>query len=252
MSVLRDSFAAVRASGRHGVIPFLVAGDPDLATTGRLVRELSALQPVAIEIGVPFSDPSADGPVIQRASGRALRRGTTLANVLEHLKKTRTAARAPLVLFTYYNPLLQLGLANFAGKAARAGVAGVLVVDLPAEAAGALRGHLSRKGLDLILLVAPTTSADRLRQIARTASGFIYAVARTGVTGNTRGHSDESAELVERLRALTSLPVAVGFGIRTRARVGQVCRYADAAVVGSALVETIEKASAGPQKARRR
>lgn len=245
MSVLRRRFAELRAEKRHGFVPFLVAGDPDLTTTGKLVEALGQLEPTAIEVGVPFSDPTADGPVIQRAAQRALQNGTTLAQILEMLRGLRPNDRAPIVLFSYYNPIFQFGLANFARRAAASGVAGVLVVDLPSEAATPLREHLRRQKIDLIFLVTPTTSAVRLRAIARLASGFIYAVARTGVTGTARELVDESEALVRRVRAASSLPVAVGFGITNRAQARRVCRYADAAVVGSRLVAEIEKGTSG-------
>ncbi len=240
MSSLGEGFAAAREKGR-GFIPFLVAGDPDLRTTAQLLRALSELAPVAIELGVPFSDPIADGPVIQRAGQRALRQGTTLPGILQMLEGFQPNELAPIVLFGYYNPILQLGLRHFARAAARAGVAAVLVVDLPAEAAGALQKELRREKIDLIFLVAPTTSPPRLAQVAKLASGFIYAVSRTGVTGTARELADESEELVARIRSACGLPVAVGFGIRTRAQARRVCGYADAAVVGSRLVAEIEE-----------
>ncbi len=242
MSSLAHSFARRAEEGRAGFIPFLVAGDPDLATTGELLRGLSKLAPVAIEVGVPFSDPTADGPVIQRGAQRALKKGTSLKGILALLKSFCPNELAPIVLFSYYNPIFQYGIEKFARAAAECGVAGVLVVDLPAEAAAPLHAQLRRRRIDLIFLVTPTTSEARLRQIARLASGFIYAVARTGVTGRARELTDESESLVARIRALTNLPVAVGFGITTGAQARRVCRYADAAVVGSRLVAVIEEA----------
>lgn len=245
MSRLADSFTSAAIAGRNGFIPFLVAGDPDLETTSALLPALSALAPVAIEVGVPFSDPTADGPVIQRAAQRALERGTSLARILQCLQNASPNDLAPVVLFSYYNPILQFGISAFAREAAACGVAGVLVVDLPADAATTLRDQLQRQKIDLIFLATPTTSDARLRQIVKMASGFIYVVARTGVTGTSRQLKDESEELVARIRALTDLPVAVGFGITTGAQAKRVCRYADAAVVGSRLVAEIEEATAG-------
>lgn len=244
MSRLGESFGASVTARRGGFIPFLVAGDPDLETTAALLPALSELNPVAIEVGVPFSDPTADGPVIQRAAQRSLTRGTSLTEILFVLKQSGPSHLAPLVLFTYYNPILQFGIDRFAQTAAKSGVAGVLVVDLPPESAGALHVQLRRKKIDLILLVTPTTTDGRLEQIARMASGFVYAVARTGVTGTARELKDESQNLVARIRAFSDLPVAVGFGITTRAQAKRVCRYADAAIVGSRLVAEIEAASA--------
>jgi tryptophan synthase alpha chain len=193
---------------------------------------------------VPFSDPTADGPVIQRAAQRALQNGTSLAKILSLLDRLQPNELAPIVLFSYYNPILQFGIERFARTAATCGVAGVLVVDLPAEAAGPLHSQLCRRKIDLIFLVTPTSTDARRRQIARLASGFIYAVARTGVTGTARDLAVESQDLVARIRALSDLPVAVGFGITTGAQARRVCRYADAAVVGSRLVAEIESASA--------
>lgn len=244
MSPLRQSFETLRAAKRGGFIPFIVAGDPDLPITGELLTALSRLRPVAIEVGVPFSDPTADGPVIQRAAQRSLQKGISLAKILHLLKKLRSNDLAPLVLFTYYNPILQFGVERFAKAAANCGLAGVLVVDLPAETAGPLHHELLRENIDLIFLVTPTTTNARLKRIAGLASGFIYAVARTGVTGTARQLADESQGLVARIRSVSDLPVAVGFGITKREQARRVCRYADAAVVGSRLVAEVESATA--------
>jgi tryptophan synthase alpha chain len=242
MKRLQERFC-MRDAG--GFIPFLVAGDPDLRTSAKLILKLSELKPVAIEVGVPFSDPTADGPVIQRAAQRSLRNGTNLRAIFRMLAQLPPNETAPIVLFSYYNPILQFGIDAFARAAANCAVAGVLVVDLPAEAAEPLRQQLCRKNIDLIFLVTPTTSNERLEQIARLASGFIYAVSRTGVTGSMREQVDESQRLVARIRAMTDLPIAVGFGIATRAQAQRVRRYANAAVVGSRLVAEIERTAAG-------
>lgn len=244
MNSLKESFERKASQKRAGFIPFIVAGDPNLATTGKLLLGLSKLEPVAIEVGAPFSDPTADGPVIQRAAQRSLEKGTSLAGILALLKGFASNELAPIVLFSYYNPIFRFGVEKFGRAAAECGVAGVLVVDLPAEAAAPLREQLRGRKIDLIFLVTPTTTDVRLKQIARLASGFIYAVARTGVTGTARELTDESESLVARIRALTNLPVAVGFGITTGAQAKRVYRYADAAVVGSRLVAEIEEASA--------
>lgn len=243
MRPLQQAFASLAATKRAGFVPFIVAGDPDLATTSELIAALGVAGATAIEVGVPFSDPIADGPVIQRAAQRALNRGVTLGDILAMLAQRRENSSVPLVLFSYYNPLLQFGLKKFADAAQRCGIAGVLVTDLPAEAAGPLRALLHERGIDLIFLVAPTTSDGRLRQIAKLASGFIYAIARTGVTGTHSELADESETLVRRIRSVTELPVAVGFGITKRAQARAVARYADAAVVGSRLVAEIEAAT---------
>ena len=245
MRALEQAFASLRDNKRAGFIPFIVAGDPDLDTTVELLRALTDAGATAIELGVPFSDPAADGPVIQRAGQRALTRGVTLADIFAMLAKEHADISAPLVLFGYYNPILQFGLRKFADAAQRCRIAGVLVTDLPAEAAEPLRTLLHEREIDLIFLVAPTTNDTRLRQIAQLASGFIYAIARTGVTGTHRELQDESETLVRRIRNISDLPVAVGFGITDRARARAVVRYADAAVVGSRLVAEIEDATAG-------
>jgi tryptophan synthase alpha chain len=243
---LASAFAALREKKRCGFVPFVVAGDPDIETTSQVISALAQNGATAVEVGVPFSDPIADGPVIQRAAQRAITRGVTLAGVFAMIRSLDDAGSAPLVLFSYYNPILQLGLRKFADEAQRSGVAGVLVTDLPAEASGPLRQLLHERGIDLIFLVAPTTAESRLRQIAQTASGFIYAIARTGVTGTQRDLHDESEALVQRIRTATELPIAVGFGITTRSQARAVCRYADAAVVGSRLVAEIETLTAEP------
>jgi tryptophan synthase alpha chain len=242
MSAIAERFHALQAQKRCGFIPFVVAGHPDLDTTSALLSGLTKLEPVAIEVGVPFSDPTADGPVIQRAAQHALSNGTTLRCVLDMIGNLQEPI-APLVLFSYYNPILQFGIDGFAREIAKRKIAAVLAVDLPAEAAGPLHQALRRQAIDLIFLVAPTTTDERLRRIAKLASGFIYAVARTGVTGTARNLEDESEQLVARVRRLTNLPVAVGFGIRKREQALQVCRYADAAVIGSRLVAEIESAA---------
>lgn len=242
MSVLQESFFDARKNRRAGFIPFVVAGDPDLATTAELLPALSKLNPTAIEVGVAFSDPIADGVVIQAAAERALHGGVTLRAILKMLRTARSRRLAPLVLFSYYNPIFQFGLKQFADAAAASGVAGVLVVDLPAKAARPLREQLRRHGIDLIFLVAPTTSEARLAEIVQLASGFIYAVARTGVTGRARQLADESEQLVGRIRAVTGLPIAVGFGISNARQAQRIGCYADAVVVGSRLVAEIAEA----------
>ncbi|MGI9113577.1 MAG: tryptophan synthase subunit alpha [Chthoniobacterales bacterium] len=244
MSVLTDRFARLRAEKRCGFIPFIVAGDPDLRATAALLLGLSELQPVAIELGIPFSDPTADGPVIQRASQRSLGNATTLTKIMRMLKGMRRAPLAPIVLFTYYNPVLQLGVNGFTRAAARCGISGVLAVDLPAEAAEPLHTELRRREIDLIQLIAPTTSDQRLKQIARRASGFLYVVSRTGVTGTAHELEDESRHTVQRVRQVSDLGIAVGFGITNRRQARRVCEYADAAVVGSRLVAEIEAVTA--------
>ena len=247
MTPLASAFAALRDDERCGFVPFIVAGDPDLGTSAAVIAALAKLGATTIEVGVPFSDPIADGPVIQRAAQRALTLGVTLSDVLAMIRSLGDSGSVPLVLFSYYNPILQFGLEKFADEAKRCGIAGVLVTDLPAEASAPLRNLLHERGIDLIFLVAPTTADARLRQITQTASGFIYAIARTGVTGTQRDLTDESELLVQRIRNVTDLPIAVGFGITKRAQARAVASYADAAVVGSRLVAEIEELTAKPR-----
>jgi tryptophan synthase alpha chain len=241
MSRIRDTFVELKHSGRGGFIPFITAGDPDLVTTELLLIELAAAGADIIEIGVPFSDPVADGEVIQRASERALRRGVTLSDALRCVSNVKEHIDVPIVLFSYLNPLLKFGQHRFAKEAKQAGIDAVLVTDLIPEEATAWSTPFRDHDLDLIFLVAPTTSNERLKRIAHEASGFIYAVSRAGVTG-ARDHLPHDAEaLVIRVRTVTDLPVAVGFGISTAEQVRQVWRFADAAVIGSALVSQIER-----------
>ena len=241
MSRLDETFARLRKENQRGFIPFITAGDPDLETTRALVVELAQAGASLIELGVPFSDPMADGPVIQRASERALRNGVGVAEVLSVIEDARRETDVPIVLFSYYNPLLQYGAERLCLEAKRAGVDGMLVTDLAPEEAGEFAATLAAHELDLIFLVAPTSTDLRLSRIAERASGFIYAVSRAGVTGVQAASSTEAERLVARVRAFTDLPVAVGFGISNWEQVADVWRYADAAVVGSAIVSEIEK-----------
>ena len=240
-SRISGAFMRLRSEGRRGFIPFITAGDPDLDTTRALIVELARAGATAVELGVPFSDPVADGPTIQRSSERALRRGVSVSDVLTVVREARSETDVPVVLFGYFNPLLQFGVERLADESARAGADGILVTDLVPEESADFNSALARRGLDQIFLVAPTTSDARLRSIAERASGFIYAVSRAGVTGARTDLSAEAARLVARVREVSSLPVAVGFGISTPEHVSEVWTYADAAVVGSALVSEIEK-----------
>jgi tryptophan synthase alpha chain len=247
VSRLGEAFKNLRSVGRRGFIPFITAGDPDLETTRALLVELARAGATVVELGVPFSDPVADGPTIQRSSERALRRGVGLSDVLSVVADVRRETDVPVILFSYFNPLLRYGVERLAADAARAGADGVLVTDLVPEESADFNATLARHGLDQIFLAAPTTSDARLRMIAERASGFVYAVSRAGVTGARTDLSAEAARLVERVRGLTDLPVAVGFGVSTAAHVAEVWRYADAAVVGSALVSEIEKHADDPE-----
>jgi tryptophan synthase alpha chain len=238
MSRIAETFIELKRTGRGGFVPFITAGDPDLATTELLLIELAAAGADIIEIGVPFSDPIADGEVIQRASERALRNGVTVREVLTCV--SRAKVKAPVVLFSYFNPLLKFGTDRLADDAKQAGVHGVLVTDLVPEEAQTWTKALRARGLDPIFLVAPTTSDDRLARILQQASGFIYAVSRAGVTGARNEIPRDAEALVTRIRAISNLPVAVGFGISTAQQVRQVWQFADAAVIGSAIVNQIE------------
>ena len=242
MSRIEATFARLKREGRRGLIPFITAGDPDLETTAQLLVELARAGASVIELGVPFSDPVADGPVIQRASERALKLGFGIREVLDVVEQARASMKdVPVVLFSYFNPLLQYGLERLSREAAQSGVDGVLVTDLVPEEAEAFSSQLRAHGLDMIFLVAPTSTDARLKLVAERASGFIYAVSRAGVTGARLDVSRDAERLVERVRKVSKLPVAVGFGISNAGQVGETWRYADAAVVGSALVAEIEK-----------
>ena len=245
MSRISETFERLRASGRAGLVTYVTAGDPDLATSGRILQALERGGADVIEVGVPFSDPVADGPAIQRASERALAAGSHLEAVLDLIRATRADLAVPIVLFTYVNPVLSLGIERFARDARAAGVDGVLLLDLPIEETEVVRAAFRAHGLDQIFLVSPTTTDERLREAGRLGQGFLYAISRLGVTGARASVADTARPLVARVRAATSLPVALGFGVSRREHVAEVASFADAAVVGSAIVETIERAVAG-------
>jgi tryptophan synthase alpha chain len=251
MSRISNTFAELKRSGRGGFIPFITAGDPDLTTTEQLLVELAAAGADIIELGVPFSDPVADGEVIQRASERALRNGVTLRDALACAARAKQRIDVPIVLFSYFNPLLKFGEQKLTKEAKQAGVDGVLVTDLIPEEAQSWTETLVQFDLDPIFLVAPTTSDERLARIAQQASGFIYAVSRAGVTGARDEMSRDAEALVKRVRSVSDLPVAVGFGISTAEQVREVWRFADAAVIGSAIVSQIEKLASCPDLVKR-
>jgi len=237
---IADAFTTLKRDGKKGFIPYITAGDPDLATTEQLLVTL-AQHATLIELGVPFSDPMADGPVIQRASERALKNDFGLQDILDTAARARKQIETPIILFSYYNPLLQFGLKRLAGAAREAGIDGVLVTDLTPEEAGEFEAELRAHDLDMIFLIAPTSTDERLKLVAEHASGFIYAVSRAGVTGTRETVSAEAEKLVSRMRQFSSLPIAVGFGISNAAQVADVSRYADAVVVGSAIVAEMER-----------
>ena len=236
-------FADLRASGEMGIVAYITAGDPSLEATEKFVLALAEAGSDVIELGVPFSDPVADGPTIQRASERALKAGTTLQGVLDLVRKIRKSSQVPLVLFSYYNPVFQMGLEKFASAASSADADGVLVTDLtPEEADDHLRNMRSHQ-LDTIFLASPTSDDERLQKIAAVSSGFLYLISRTGVTGAKDALPDDLPSLLRRTRRFTNLPVAVGFGISLPGHVSVLGGLADAAVVGSALVSEIERAT---------
>lgn len=247
MNRIEETFARLKREGRKGLIPFITAGDPNLAATRSLVIELVRSGASLIELGIPFSDPMADGPVIQRASERALQNDFGVGDVLDLVADVRRETDVPIILFSYYNPLLQYDLARLCRDGARVGIDGVLVTDLSPEEAGDFSTMLRAHDLSLIFLIAPTSTEARLRMVAESASGFVYAVSRAGVTGARESMSEQAETLVHRMRALTDLPVAVGFGISRAEQVKDVWRYADAAVVGSAIVAEIENLGDSPQ-----
>jgi len=236
-------FAELRDAGELGIVAYITAGDPTLDATLRHVLGLAEAGADVIELGVPFSDPLADGPTIQRASERALKSGTTLRGVLDLVRRIRQSSQVPLVLFSYFNPILQFGLEKFAAAAAESGADGVLVTDLTPEESEDYRRILKARGLDTIFLAAPTSSDERLQKIAVCSSGFLYLISRTGVTGAKDALPDDLPALLRRAHRFTQLPIAVGFGISLPGHVSVLGGLADAAVVGSALVSEIEKAT---------
>jgi tryptophan synthase alpha chain len=223
------------------LVAYVTCGDPDLATTREIVLAAINAGAEVIELGVPFSDPLADGPVIQRASERALRGGTSLADVLQLAKDIRKQSQAGLIIFSYLNPILRMGLTKFAAAAQDAGIDGALITDLPVEEADAYLTEMRKRKLATVFLAAPTSPDERLKQIAKASTGFVYAVSRTGVTGARKQLPHDARKLVRRVRKHTQLPVAVGFGISTPEQFAAVGEFAEAAVVGSAIVETIER-----------
>jgi tryptophan synthase alpha chain len=241
----------MRDSQRPGLVAYVTAGDPDLARTAEILVSLARNGADILEVGIPFSDPLADGPVIQRASERALASGSTLRGALRMIRDNRARIQAPIVLFTYANPVLRMGEEAFVKEAADAGVDGVLMLDLPIEEAGPFRTRLAGASLDPIFLLSPTTSDARIRAASDLGSGFLYVISRLGVTGARDRVATDAESLISRIRAHTRLPLALGFGISTPEQVAEVGRWADAAVVGSALVSVIAEHGAAPDVAGR-
>lgn len=241
MTRIEQRLEALRSAGGKAFIAFVTAGDPSLERTVDIVLELDRGGVDVVELGVPFSDPMADGPVIQRSSERALGQGTNLGHVLALVGAIRAYSGIPLLLFTYLNPILRYGLSNFARDAKEAGADGVLVTDLPPEEADEWVGVARSQDLDTVFLASPTSPPQRLERIAALSRGFVYAISRTGTTGEQSTLSADALPLVQTLRAMTSLPIAVGFGVSTRDHVKEVFAFADGVVVGSALVRLLEE-----------
>jgi tryptophan synthase alpha chain len=247
MTRLAAAFERIRRARQPGLVTYTTAGDPTLERSIDVLLTLARAGADVLEVGVPFSDPVADGPVIERAAERGRASGGTLATTLEVCRRVRAECDTPMVLFTYANPVLRMGVETFAEAAARAGVDGALLLDLPLEEAHRVRPVLVGHGLDMIFLISPTTTDDRIEQAAELGSGFLYVISRLGVTGARDQVSPQARELVARVRAKTTLPIAVGFGVSRPEHVEAIGRWADAAVVGSALVSVVAEAGDSEQ-----
>ena len=245
-SRIAAAFDRIRADNRPGLITYVTAGDPDLARSADILCALDRAGADVLEVGVPFSEPLADGPVIQRATERALAAGATAAKVLDLVAGIRSTVKAPIVLFTYANPVLRMGVDVFGDRASKAGVDGVLVLDLPIEEARSFRDAMAAREIDMIFLLSPTTTDARMQEAARLARGFLYGISRLGVTGTRDRVADGAESLARRMRTATSLPIALGFGISTPEHVRQIGAFADAAVVGSGLVGVIAESGVAP------
>ena len=237
---IAQRFAELRRADRRAFVAYVTAGHPDVESSVALLQGLQEIGADVIELGVPFSDPVADGPVIQRASERALKNGVALSDVLKVASEIRRESDAGLIVFSYLNPILRMGLEKFAAKAAEAGVDGALITDLPIEEADEYLRHMRKRNLATVFLAAPTSTDARLKRIAELSTGFVYAVSRTGITGARKELTEDAEKLVQRLRKFTKLPIAVGFGISAPEQFAAVGKFAGAAVVGSAIVQTIE------------
>lgn len=242
MSNIAEKFEQTRRENKKGFIPFITAGDPDLETTYKLILKLAELDSTVIELGVPFTDPMADGPIIQLSAQRALENNEiTIAKIFDVVSQIRKKTDVPIVLFGYLNPFIQFGIDKLRNEAKHLGVDGFLITDIIGNEFVEVSDNFAQSDIDLISLVAPTTNDERLTKITSTARGFVYAISRAGVTGTRNDLSNEAQKLVERTRKVTDLPIAVGFGVSSNEHVLEVLEYADAAVVGSAIVSVIEK-----------
>lgn len=241
MSRIDEKFKELRREGKKGFIAYLCAGDPEMETTYTLSRELGKRGIDILELGVPFSDPIADGPTIQKASERALRWGTSLPDILALVKRLREEVSFPIVLLSYYNPIYRYGIERFVNDSREAGVDGVIVPDLPLEEGEALKTASQQKGLDMIFLLSPTSSRERIRLISRSSSGFIYYVSLTGITGARTNLAKGIRDKIAEIRAITNKPVAIGFGVSTPAQARQAAEWVDAVIVGSAIIDVVER-----------
>lgn len=241
MGRIEGKFNYLKDRGEKALIAYLTAGDPSLEKTKEIILGLDGAGVDVLEIGVPFSDPTADGPIIQAASRRALQNGVTLSNILDMIESLREISEIPIVLFGYYNPIFTYGNERFTMRAKAVGVDGILVVDLPLEESAELRRYTDRSGIDFISLIAPTTSTERIAKISRDAKGFLYYISITGVTGTARPRVIDIKSDVERIRRVTTLPLVVGFGISKPQQAGEIAPYVDGIVIGSAFVRMIEE-----------
>jgi tryptophan synthase alpha chain len=241
MGQIGNKFQELKQKNEKALVVYLTAGDPDLPTTEALIEALATAGVDILEIGVPFSDPTADGPVIQAASLRAIKSGATLAGILDMIARVRQVSDIPIVLFGYYNPIFIFGCEAFALRAKAAGVDGILIVDLPPEEAAELRLYTDRAGIDFISLIAPTTADERIRWITKKAQGFLYYISVTGVTGTAKPNVEDIQRDMARIRKACDLPVAVGFGISTPDQAAEIAPHADGIVIGSAIVKMIEE-----------
>lgn len=246
MGRIEATFNRLREREEKALITFITAGDPDIETTGELIIEFEKRGADIIELGIPFSDPMADGPTIQAASERALKDGAHISNILGLIREVRKVSEIPIILFGYYNPIFAYGVDRFTKDANRAGADGVLVVDLPPEEADELKGATDREGLDLVYLLTPTSDKKRMGLVARRASGFIYYISVAGVTGAREGVAKHIRKAVRSIREVTTLPVCVGFGISTPDQAGEISHWADGVIVGSAIVKVIEENTGSP------
>jgi tryptophan synthase alpha chain len=250
MSRIEKKFVELKQADEAALIPFITAGDPDLQTTLKIMRALEAGGADCIELGIPFSDPTADGPTIQRASERALKKHINLRQILQMLGQFRSESDLPVILFGYFNPFFRFGLQSFCRQSARAGADGVLCVDLPPEESEELKRWTDAEEMNLIFLLSPTSGEDRVKLVTQKGRGFIYYVSVTGVTGARQSFDDQLRSQVAEVRRVTSVPVGVGFGISTPRQAAWIVEFADAVVIGSALVETIEQADGSSAKAK--